>query len=147
MTSADDATTELANAPPSTAPTSIEETPARDDDDAPPPPLAEKSVGAEKRPRDDDEDDDGDAKRAKPTGKPVTLGPMTFASGDAIMEYFGRLRNELTLDQNMNEYEARTTEALLRLGHEEAERKIGCGVRNFQIRKHPAHGTRCLVFI
>ena len=150
MTSADDATTELATAPPSTAPPSIEETPARDDDDAPPPPppLAEKSVGAEKRPRDDDDDDDDDdAKRAKPTGKPVTLGPMTFASGDAIMEYFGRLRNELTLDQNMNEYEARTTEALLRLGHEEAERKIGCGIRNFQIRKHPAHGTRCFMIV
>ena len=45
---------------------------------------------------------------------PVTLGPKTFASGDEIMRYFGKLRNELTLDQNMNEYEQAVTEAVLR---------------------------------
>jgi hypothetical protein len=72
---------------------------------------------------------------------------VTFDTGDDVMRYFGALRNELTLDQNMNEYEAATTEALLRLGHEDAAKKFGSGLRAFQVRNHPVHNTRCFMIV
>ena len=88
------------------------------------------------------------APRAESTpARPVTLGPVTFDTGDDAMRYFGALRNELTLDQNMNEYEAATTEALLRLGHEDAAKKFGSGLRAFQVRNHPVHNTRCFMIV
>ena len=88
------------------------------------------------------------APRAESTpARPVTLGPVTFDTGDDVMRYFGALRNELTLDQNMNEYEAATTEALLRLGHEDAAKKFGSGLRAFQVRNHPVHNTRCFMIV
>ena len=77
----------------------------------------------------------------------MTLGPVTFDTGDDVMRYFGALRNELTLDQNINEYEAATTEALLRLGHEDAAKKFGSGLRAFQVRNHPVHNTRCFMIV
>ena len=35
----------------------------------------------------------------------------------------------------------------LRTAHPEAAKKIGCGVKTFQIRNHPEHETRCFMVV
>ena len=125
---------------------------------APPAPVDDSAAAAtEKRARDDDDShalergeiaDEG-AKRVKTEDTPtsVTLGPKTFAHGDDMMRYFGTIRTRATLNQDFNEYERAVVEQCLVQGHEDSASKFGAGLKAFQIRNHPEHGTRCFMIL
>ena len=59
-----------------------------------------------------------------------------------MIKYFSWILNNMTVNQDMNDYEFMVVEACLRR-HPDADKKIGAGVKTFQIRNHPEHDTRC----
>jgi hypothetical protein len=60
-----------------------------------------------------------------------------------MIKYFSWILNNMTVNQDMNDYEFMVVDQCLRTAHPEAEKKIGCGVKTFQIRTHPEHDSRC----
>lgn len=68
--------------------------------------------------------------------EPVTLAFKTFSTPEQMYRYFSWLLNNVTLDQNLNEYEHRVLEDLLRVGHHNAQSKIGPGIKALQARAH-----------
>jgi hypothetical protein len=66
----------------------------------------------------------------------VTLAFRTFETPEQMYRYFSNLLNTVTLDQNLNEYEHKVLEQLLRKGHHNADAKIGVGVKALQARAH-----------
>lgn len=103
----------------------------------------------EKRKAEDAEAGDAapDAKKEKKEWTPVKLGPKSFAAPEEMIKYFSWILNNMTVNQDMNDYELMVVEACLRDAHPEAGKKIGCGVKTFQIRNHPEHDTRCYMVL
>ena len=103
----------------------------------------------EKRKAEDAEAGDAapDAKKEKKEWTPVKLGPKSFAAPEEMIKYFSWILNNMTVNQDMNDYELMVVEACLRDAHPEADKKIGCGVKTFQIRNHPEHDTRCYMVL
>ncbi|KAL4398663.1 hypothetical protein HN51_003273 [Arachis hypogaea] len=84
-------------------------------------------------------------KKDIPTG-PVKLGYRTFDSSVDMFDYFYNFLHFWPLNVNVNKYEH---EMLLELvkGYKHADRKMGVGVRSFQVRMHPTWMGRCFVLI
>ena len=103
----------------------------------------------EKRKAEDAEAGDAapDAKKEKKEWTPVKLGPKSFAAPEEMIKYFSWILNNMTVNQDMNDYEFMVVDACLRRAHPEADKKIGCGVKTFQIRNHPEHDTRCYMVL
>ena len=103
----------------------------------------------EKRKAEDAEAGDAapDAKKEKKEWTPVKLGPKSFAAPEEMIKYFSWILNNMTVNQDMNDYEFMVVDACLRRAHPEADKKIGCGVKTLQIRNHPEHDTRCYMVL
>lgn len=87
----------------------------------------------------DDEKKDGSG--------PVTVGPKNFGSSVEMFDYFYKLLHSWSPNLNLNKYEHIVLLDLLKKGHLEPDRKIGTGVRAFQIRFHPQFKSRCFFVI
>lgn len=66
--------------------------------------------------------------------------------------FFVHFLNPLSLVNSVRfvlwgQYEHTMLLELLRKGHSEADKKIGAGVRTFQIRNHPTYRSRCFFLI
>lgn len=122
-----------------------EETPVEE------PEANEPEVGEKRKAEDDaeggDEAGEKEAKVEEKVWTPVKLGPKTFNSPDEMIKYFSWLLSNMTMNQNMNDYERMVVEPCLREAHPEAEKKIGCGISSFQIRTHPEHDSRCYMVV
>ncbi|KAI9086492.1 hypothetical protein K1719_031576 [Acacia pycnantha] len=78
---------------------------------------------------------------------PVNLGHKTFESSVEIFDYFYKFLHQWPPHLNVNKYEHTMLLELLKKGHLEPEKKIGAGVRTFQIRNHPAWKSKCFFLI
>ncbi|KAI3463973.1 hypothetical protein Pfo_020636 [Paulownia fortunei] len=77
----------------------------------------------------------------------ATIGPKTFGSSVEIFDYFFKLLHTWPTNLNLNKYEHIALLELLKKGHLEAERKIGKGIKAFQVRFHPQFKSRCFFLI
>ncbi|XP_055828147.1 protein EMBRYO DEFECTIVE 514-like [Solanum dulcamara] len=127
-------------------------------------PAADDSAdnGGSKRPREagdkpEDEENGDDTKKArvdqsveeekKDVSVPVSVGSKSFLSSVEMFDYFYKLLHSWSLNLNLNKYEHMVLLDLLKKGHAEPERKIGTGVRAFQIRFHPHFKSRCFFVV
>lgn len=78
---------------------------------------------------------------------PVSVGPKNFGSSVEMFDYFYKLLHSWSTNLNLNKYEHIVLLDLLKKGHLEPDRKIGPGVRAFQIRFHPQFKSRCFFVI
>ncbi|KAL4362735.1 hypothetical protein GQ457_04G016370 [Hibiscus cannabinus] len=82
-----------------------------------------------------------------PEPGPVRLGPKEFGSSAEMFDYFVYLLHHWGTQLNFNKYEHMVLLDLLKKGHLEPERKIGAGIKAFQIRNHPVWNSKCFFVI
>ncbi|GAB4817405.1 hypothetical protein N2152v2_004451 [Parachlorella kessleri] len=87
--------------------------------------------------------------KAQGASGPTKIGYKSFQSGGDALKYYQNLISKLRKDQNLNEYEFHMVMELIRLGHPDAERKLGGGVRAVQVREtnHGGNRTTCFFLI
>ncbi|KAA0057942.1 protein DCL [Cucumis melo var. makuwa] len=78
---------------------------------------------------------------------PVSLGPKSFRSSVELFDYFYKILHNWPINLNVNQYEQMVLVDLLKKGHLEPEKKIGCGIQAFQIRFHPVWKSKCFFLI
>ncbi|KAF4368026.1 hypothetical protein F8388_002637 [Cannabis sativa] len=83
----------------------------------------------------------------EPQPSPVQLGPKTFSSSVEMFDYFFKFLHYWPPNLNINEYEHMVLLDLLKKGHAESDKKIGGGVKSFQVRFHPMWKSRCFFLI
>ncbi|XP_061346647.1 protein EMBRYO DEFECTIVE 514-like [Gastrolobium bilobum] len=114
------------------------------------------SESNQKRCREDEEEDDVSKKQKVETEEeekkssgsvPVKLGPKTFGSSLEMFNYFYKFLHAWPPYLNVNKYEQIMLLELLKNGHTEPDKKIGGGIRAFQVRKHPMWKSRCFFLI
>ncbi|XP_071902393.1 uncharacterized protein [Coffea arabica] len=74
---------------------------------------------------------------------PVELGPKSFESSVEMFDYFYKFLHFWTPNVNVNKYEHVMLLELIKKGHLEPDKKIGNGIRAFQVRYHPKFKSRC----
>lgn len=79
----------------------------------------------------------------EPKSGPIELGPKSFESSVAMFDYFYKFLHFWTPNVNVNKYEHVTLLELIKKGHLEPDKKIGNGIRAFQVRYHPKFKSRC----
>ncbi|CAN1137888.1 Protein EMBRYO DEFECTIVE 514 [Linum perenne] len=79
--------------------------------------------------------------------KEVCLGPKKFGTAVEMFDYFFKLLHVWPPNVDLNKYEHMVMLDLLKKGHQESEKKIGTGVKSFQIRNHPMWKSRCFFII
>ncbi|CAI9753857.1 unnamed protein product [Fraxinus pennsylvanica] len=77
----------------------------------------------------------------------VSAGPKTFYSSEDMFEYFYKILHFWTPNLNINKYEHMALLELLKKGHLEPEKKIGNGIKAFQVRYHPQFKSRCFFLV
>ncbi|KAL1553485.1 protein EMBRYO DEFECTIVE 514 [Salvia divinorum] len=122
-------------------------------------PAEDCDNGAAKRSREEDVEAQQEEKRTKTEdaengageGEPIAaesvVGPKTFDTSVAMFDYFFKLLHFWSPNLNVNKYEYLVLLDLLKKGHVEADRKIGVGVKAFQVRFHPQFKSRCFFLI
>ncbi|KAL2492964.1 Protein of unknown function (DUF3223) [Abeliophyllum distichum] len=114
--------------------------------------------GVFKRAREDEDDEADKQKKPKFDDKigenkageessVVSVGPKTFGSSADMFEYFYKILHFWTPNLNINKYEHTVLLDLLRKGHLEPEKKIGNGIKAFQVRFHPQFKSRCFFLV
>ncbi|XP_023515551.1 protein EMBRYO DEFECTIVE 514-like [Cucurbita pepo subsp. pepo] len=88
----------------------------------------------------------GDGKGEEEPG-PVTIGPKSFRSSRELFDHFYKFLHHWPAYLNVNQYEKMMLLDLLKKGHAEPEKKIGCGIHSFQIRNHPIWKNKCFFLI
>ncbi|KAL2340766.1 hypothetical protein Fmac_008706 [Flemingia macrophylla] len=83
----------------------------------------------------------------KEAGGSVNLGYKSFASSSDMFRYFYNLLHTWPQYMNLNKYEHLMLLELLKNGHAEPDKKVGGGVRAFQVRRHPTFKSRCFFLI
>ncbi|KAK6249973.1 hypothetical protein QQP08_011482 [Theobroma cacao] len=78
---------------------------------------------------------------------PAHLGPKEFGSSMEMFDYFYNLLHYWPTQLNLNKYEHMVLLDLLKKGHLEPGKKIGSGIRAFQIRNHPMWKSKCFFVI
>ncbi|CAI9112072.1 OLC1v1012447C1 [Oldenlandia corymbosa var. corymbosa] len=78
---------------------------------------------------------------------PIDLGPKKFGTSVEMFDYFYKFLHFWTPNFNVNKYERVMLLELLKKGHLEPDRKIGDGIRTFQVRYHPKYKSRCFFLI
>ena len=97
-----------------------------------------------KEEEEEEEEKKEDGIPAKTTWTPVKLGPKTFESPEDAIKYLSWLLNTVTMKQDLNDYERMVVEAMLKQGHESAEKKIGeSGIKSIQVNWHLEHDSKC----
>ncbi|XP_052176871.1 protein EMBRYO DEFECTIVE 514-like isoform X2 [Diospyros lotus] len=94
----------------------------------------------EKLKGEEDKQKDGDSSQ-------VSLGPKCFGSSVEMFDYFYKFLHYWTPNVNVNKYEHMMLLELLKKGHPEPEKKIGCGILAFQVRYHPQYRSRCFFLV
>ncbi|CAN0870777.1 Protein EMBRYO DEFECTIVE 514 [Linum grandiflorum] len=79
--------------------------------------------------------------------KEVCLGPKKFGTAVEMFDYFFKFLHVWPPNLDLNKYEYMVMLDLLKKGHQESEKKIGTGVKSFQIRNHPMWKSRCFFII
>ncbi|MED6151423.1 hypothetical protein PIB30_082328 [Stylosanthes scabra] len=87
-----------------------------------------------------------EANKEIPTG-PVKLGYKTFDSSVDIFDYFYNFLHSWPLNLNVNKYEHQMLLELLQKGHKDPAKKIGVGIKSFQVHNHPIWKGRCFAVI
>ncbi|XVE56924.1 hypothetical protein DITRI_Ditri04bG0050000 [Diplodiscus trichospermus] len=77
----------------------------------------------------------------------VLLGPKEFGSSTEMFDYFYNLLHYWPTQLNLNKYEHMVLLEFLKKGHLEPDRKIGGGIKAFQIRNHPTWKSKCFFVI
>ncbi|MED6217463.1 hypothetical protein PIB30_018100 [Stylosanthes scabra] len=77
----------------------------------------------------------------------VKLGPKSFHSSTDMFNYFYNFLHLWPHNLNINKYEHLVLLELLKKGHAESNKKIGVGIRAFQVRTHPIYKSRCFFLI
>ncbi|XP_030529970.1 protein EMBRYO DEFECTIVE 514 [Rhodamnia argentea] len=105
------------------------------------------------------EDDDGVAKKQKVEEKSVEeerlekgsglakVGPKEFGSSVEMFDYFFKFLHFWPANVNVNKYEYMTLLELIKKGHLEPDKKIGVGIKAFQVRFHPTFKSKCFFLI
>ena len=97
-----------------------------------------------KEEEEEEEEKKEDGIPVKTTWTPVKLGPKTFESPEDAIKYLSWLLNTVTMKQDLNDYERMVVEAMLKQGHESAEKKIGeSGIKSIQVNWHLEHDSKC----
>ncbi|CAM8881360.1 unnamed protein product [Rhodiola kirilowii] len=91
--------------------------------------------------------DQSDVKEVGNAASEVKLGPKTFGSSTEMFDYFFKLLHYWPTNLNLNKYEQMVLLDLLKKGHAEADKKIGVGIKSFQVRYHPLWKSRCFFLI
>ena len=99
--------------------------------------LEEEGKGEGKKEKKEEEERSG----------PVSLGPKTFGSAVEMLDYFYNILNQWPPNLKVNKYEHMVLVDLLKTGHSEPDKKIGCGIQAFQVRFHPRFKSRCFFLI
>ncbi|KAK7411413.1 hypothetical protein VNO78_02846 [Psophocarpus tetragonolobus] len=86
-------------------------------------------------------------KEEKEANGSVNLGHKSFGSSSEMFHYFYNFLHAWPQYLNVNKYEHLMLLELLKNGHSEPDKKIGGGVRAFQVRKHPTFKSRCFFLI
>ncbi|WOH05316.1 hypothetical protein DCAR_0624732 [Daucus carota subsp. sativus] len=79
--------------------------------------------------------------------KGPVLGFKSFTTSVAIYDYFSAFLRSWSPNVNVNKYEHMMLLDLLQKGHQEPEKKIGDGVKAFQVRYHPEYKSRCFFLV
>ncbi|RDX72624.1 Protein EMBRYO DEFECTIVE 514, partial [Mucuna pruriens] len=77
----------------------------------------------------------------------VNLGHKSFGSSSEMFHYFYNFLHTWPQYLNVNKYEHLMLLELLKNGHAEPDKKIGGGVRAFQVRKHATFNSKCFFLI
>ncbi|XP_010458929.1 PREDICTED: uncharacterized protein LOC104740096 [Camelina sativa] len=108
----------------------------------------------EKREREETGEDEngGESKKQKVGDEeeksgPVKLGPKEFVTSVAMFDYFVKFMHFWPTDLDVNKYEYMVLLDLIKKGHSEHEKKIGGGVKSFQVRTHPMWKSRCFFLV
>ncbi|KAL9666342.1 hypothetical protein QQ045_000671 [Rhodiola kirilowii] len=64
-----------------------------------------------------------------------------------MFDYFYKFLHFWPPNLNINKYEHMMLLDLLKKGHSEADRKIGVGIKSFQVRYHPLYKSRCFFLV
>lgn len=94
-----------------------------------------------------EEEGKGEKKEEEERSGPVSLGPKTFGSAVEMLDYFYSILNQWPPNLKVNKYEHMVLLDLLKTGHSEPDKKIGCGIQAFQVRFHPRFKSRCFFLI
>ncbi|XP_073295416.1 uncharacterized protein [Primulina huaijiensis] len=95
----------------------------------------------------DGEDEIEEQKEEEEEAAGASVGMKSFGSSVEMFDYFYKLLHTWPANIDLNKYEHIMMLELLKKGHMEAERKIGCGVKSFQVRFHPQFKSRCFFLI
>ncbi|OVA00087.1 Protein of unknown function DUF3223 [Macleaya cordata] len=79
--------------------------------------------------------------------EPVNLGPKNFSSSVEMFDYFFKFLHYWPPNLDVNKYEYLVLLDLLKKGHAESDKKVGGGVKAFQVRYHPMWKSRCFFLI
>ncbi|XP_006281035.2 protein EMBRYO DEFECTIVE 514 [Capsella rubella] len=107
----------------------------------------------EKREREETEEEEngGESKKQKlgdeEKSGPVKLGPKEFVTSVAMFDYFVKFLHFWPTDLDVNKYEHMVLLDLIKKGHSEPEKKIGGGIKTFQVRTHPMWKSRCFFLV
>ncbi|XP_010029845.2 protein EMBRYO DEFECTIVE 514 [Eucalyptus grandis] len=75
------------------------------------------------------------------------VGPKEFGSAVEMFDYFFKFLHFWPANVNVNKYEYLTLLELIKKGHSEPEKKIGAGIKAFQVRFHPTFKSKCFFLI
>ncbi|KZV23312.1 protein DCL, chloroplastic-like [Dorcoceras hygrometricum] len=106
-------------------------------------PTGEKRIRAESEVEEKSEEPEKQEEEANV----AVVGMKTFGSSVEMFDYFYKLLHTWPPNIDLNKYEHIMVLELLKKGHMEAERKIGCGIKGFQVRFHPQFKSRCFFLI
>lgn len=107
----------------------------------------EKSVEEQRLETEAKEKESGKEGEEKEEIGSVNLGHKSFGSSSEMFHYFYNFLHAWPQYLNINKYEHLMLLELLKNGHAEPDKKIGGGVRAFQVRKHPTFKSRCFFLI
>ncbi|KAL8141926.1 hypothetical protein V2J09_014958 [Rumex salicifolius] len=107
----------------------------------------EKSVEEERLEKLEDREGGGEGEVLEEKSGPVSIGPKTFESSLDMFDYFFKFLHHWSPNLDVNKYEHMALLDLIKKGHSEPEKKIGCGVKSFQIRNHPEYKSRCFFVV
>ncbi|XP_057792184.1 protein EMBRYO DEFECTIVE 514 isoform X2 [Salvia miltiorrhiza] len=109
--------------------------------------MAEEKIAGDGEEKTEEQKDGGETMAEEKESDKAVVGPKTFDTSVEMYDYFFKLLHSWTPNLNLNKYEHLVLLELLKKGHLEAERKIGAGVKAFQVRFHPQFKSRCFFIL
>ncbi|KAL3513179.1 hypothetical protein ACH5RR_025896 [Cinchona calisaya] len=105
--------------------------------------FEEERLGKTTEAGQEEEKKSGSEPEPEPESGPISLGPKTFKSSVEMYDYFYKFLHFWAPNVDVNKYERVMLLELLKKGHLEPVKKIGNGIRVFQVRYHPKFKSRC----